>query len=87
MLIGYARVSTKDQDSALQEEAFLKAGAACIFIEKASGTKEDRPKLAKMPDMARKDDVISSGISIDWRVRSAISSKLRRQRKITATRL
>jgi DNA invertase Pin-like site-specific DNA recombinase len=63
MLIGYARVSTKDQDTALQEEALRKAGVERIFIEKASGAKEDRPELAKMLDMARKEDVI-----VVWRL-------------------
>jgi DNA invertase Pin-like site-specific DNA recombinase len=63
MLIGYARVSTKDQDTALQEDALRKAGVERIFIEKASGAKEDRPELAKMLDMARKDDVI-----VVWRL-------------------
>lgn len=58
MLIGYARVSTKDQDTALQEDALRKAGVERIFIEKASGAKEDRPELTKMLDMARKDDVV-----------------------------
>ncbi|MGA7324646.1 MAG: recombinase family protein [Rhodomicrobium sp.] len=59
MLIGYARVSTKDQDTALQEEALRKAGVARLFIEKASGTKEDRPELARMLDMAREGDTIT----------------------------
>ena len=36
MLIGYARVSTKDQDTALQEDALRKAGVERLFMEKAS---------------------------------------------------
>ena len=58
MLIGYARVSTKDQDTALQEDALRKAGVERIFIEKASGAREDRPELAKMLETTRQDDTI-----------------------------
>src|SRR5262249_37811650 len=59
MLLGYARVSTKDQDTALQEEALRKAGIELLFIEKASGAKEDRPELARMLDLAREGDTIT----------------------------
>jgi DNA invertase Pin-like site-specific DNA recombinase len=40
-LIGYARVSSTDQDLAVQREALGRAGAGVIFKEKASGTKRD----------------------------------------------
>ena len=63
MLIGYARVSTKDQDHALQLDALRKAGCERIFEETASGAKEDRPELAKTLDMARKDDTL-----VVWRL-------------------
>jgi DNA invertase Pin-like site-specific DNA recombinase len=59
MLIGYARVSTKDQDTALQEEALRKEGIERVFIETASGAKEDRPELARMLDLAREGDTIT----------------------------
>jgi DNA invertase Pin-like site-specific DNA recombinase len=59
MLLGYARVSTKDQDTALQEDALRKAGAERMFVEKASGAKEDRPELARMLDLAREGDTIT----------------------------
>jgi DNA invertase Pin-like site-specific DNA recombinase len=63
MLIGYARVSTRDQDTALQEDALRAAGCERLFIEKASGAKEDRPELAKMLEMAREGDTI-----VVWRL-------------------
>ena len=45
MLVGYARVSTQDQDTALQLEAMRAAGVVRVFEEKASGAKIDRPVL------------------------------------------
>jgi DNA invertase Pin-like site-specific DNA recombinase len=59
MLLGYCRVSTKDQDTALQEEALRKAGIERLFIDKASGVKEDLPELAPTQDLACKGSTIS----------------------------
>ena len=47
MLIGYARVSTQEQDTTLQIEALKLAGVQEIFEEKASGAKFNRPVLWK----------------------------------------
>src|SRR5258708_6406697 len=55
--IGYARVSTTDQDTALQVEALTKAGCTIIREEKASGTnKTGRQELATVLDFLRKGD-------------------------------
>jgi DNA invertase Pin-like site-specific DNA recombinase len=53
MLIGYARRSHESQDHALQIDALERAGCERIFIETASGTKVDRPELAKALAFAR----------------------------------
>lgn len=45
MLIGYARVSTQEQDDLVQIEALKKAGCELIFKEKVSSGRWDRPKL------------------------------------------
>ena len=52
MLIGYARVSTQDQNLELQREALSKAGCKKVFEDKVSGTRADRPGLAKTLEMA-----------------------------------
>ena len=44
MMIGYARVSTQDQNFELQAEASEKAGCKKIFDNKISGNKAERPK-------------------------------------------
>jgi DNA invertase Pin-like site-specific DNA recombinase len=58
-LFGYARVSTADQDLALQREALERAGANAIFEEKASGTKRDgRTELQKVLSVLGEGDAL-----------------------------
>lgn len=58
MLIGYARVSTQDQDTELQRVALVGAGCERTFEEKASGAQRDRPQLAAALNIARKGDTL-----------------------------
>src|SRR6266536_1678971 len=58
MLIGYARVSTTDQDTAIQVTALKAAGCERIYREKASGGRWDRPELHRLLDQLRKGDVV-----------------------------
>jgi DNA invertase Pin-like site-specific DNA recombinase len=58
MLVGYARVSTLDQKSALQTDALTAAGCARIFTEKASGAQRDRPELKAALDYIREGDTL-----------------------------
>ncbi|MBM4208063.1 MAG: recombinase family protein [Gammaproteobacteria bacterium] len=58
MLIGYARVSTQDQNLELQIDALTKAGCKKIFDDKISGSRADRPGLAKALEMLREDDTL-----------------------------
>lgn len=57
--IGYARVSTQDQDLALQSEALKKAGCDVVRAERKSGTSTDgRTELATVLEFIRKGDVL-----------------------------
>jgi len=58
-LIGYARVSTAEQDTALQVDALRKAGCERIFEDTASGAKTDRPGLADALAYLRDGDVLA----------------------------
>jgi DNA invertase Pin-like site-specific DNA recombinase len=58
MLLGYARVSTDDQDLALQRAALRQAGCRRIYEEKVSGATRARPQLARVLDHLRAQDVV-----------------------------
>jgi DNA invertase Pin-like site-specific DNA recombinase len=58
MLIGYARVSTEDQDLTLQRAALKKVGCKRVYEEKVTGAKRDRPQLVRMLDQLRAGDVV-----------------------------
>jgi len=56
MLIGYARVSTQDQNLELQREALSKAGCQKIYEDTISGSRAERPGLNKALEMLREGD-------------------------------
>jgi DNA invertase Pin-like site-specific DNA recombinase len=58
MLIGYARVSTQEQDNSAQIAALKAAGCKRIFEEKASAGRWDRPELHRLLDHLRAGDVL-----------------------------
>lgn len=58
MLLGYARVSTIDQNLALQRDALAEAGCGRIFTEQLSGAMTDRPALRDALEFARRGDTL-----------------------------
>ena len=58
MLIGYARVSTQDQNLELQREALRQAGCQKVFEDHVSGTRAERPGLTKAQEMLREGDML-----------------------------
>lgn len=68
-LIGYARVSTWDQNLALQVDALDAVGCVRIYEETASGTRADRPRLAEAVDALRPGDSL-----VTWRLDRASRS-------------
>ena len=64
MTLGYARVSTIDQNLDRQIDALNKYGVDILFNEKMSGTKKDRPELNKMIErMSPGDTVVIESLS------------------------
>jgi DNA invertase Pin-like site-specific DNA recombinase len=59
MLIGYARVSTTDQNLDLQTDALKTAACERIFTDTASGTKTDRPGLTEALKECRAGDTLA----------------------------
>lgn len=59
MIIGYARVSTQDQNPQLQLDALVKAGCEQVFHEKATGKFRDRPELTSCLRSMRKGDTLA----------------------------
>jgi DNA invertase Pin-like site-specific DNA recombinase len=60
MLVGYMRVSTAEQNLALQRDALLGAGVASerVYEDTCSGTVTDRPGLARALEVVREGDAL-----------------------------
>ena len=58
LLVGYARVSTQEQNLTLQHDALEAAGCERVFVEKASGAQRDRPELKAAIDYMRHGDTL-----------------------------
>jgi DNA invertase Pin-like site-specific DNA recombinase len=58
MRLGYARVSTLDQNLSLQRDALAEAGCEKVFIEQMSGAVTDRPALREALEYARSGDTL-----------------------------
>ncbi len=63
MLIGYARVSTHDQNLDLQQDSLYAAGCEKIFVDELSGANSARPGLHQAMDSLRAEDVL-----VVWRL-------------------
>lgn len=61
--LGYARVSTGEQDARLQHDALTAAGCYRIFTDTASGALQSRPELDKLMDQLRPGDTL-----VVWRL-------------------
>lgn len=59
LMLGYARVSTDDQDLTLQRDHLRAAGCNKLFAEKVSGARRARPELDRMLDHLRPGDVVT----------------------------
>ena len=62
-LIGYARISTTDQNTNLQADALTVLGCQKIFIDKISGTTAQRPELDKLKEQLGEGDTL-----VVWRL-------------------
>lgn len=62
-LLGYARVSTLEQNAALQRDALDAAGCWRVFTDHVSGVKESRPELDRLLEQARAGDTV-----VVWRL-------------------
>jgi DNA invertase Pin-like site-specific DNA recombinase len=63
MYIGYARVSTHEQNLALQQDALTQAGCQKIIVDRVSGTVAERPGLAQIKALLRAGDTL-----VVWRL-------------------
>lgn len=58
MVVGYVRISTKEQNTARQDELMKSMGITKIFTDKCSGKDTNRPKLHEMLEFVREGDTV-----------------------------
>ena len=58
MKVGYIRISTKEQNTARQDELMKKLGVEKIYTDRMSGKSTERPELHKMMDFVREGDTV-----------------------------
>lgn len=63
MLLGHARVSTLEQDEALQVDALREAGCERVFVDHATGMLDRRPELDRLLEQVR-----AGATSVVWRL-------------------
>jgi len=63
MLIGYARVSTYEQNLDLQKDALEKAGCEKLIVDQISGKLSERPGLERIMEVLREGDIL-----VVWRL-------------------
>jgi len=63
VLLGYARVSTAEQNADLQTDELTSAGCYEVFVDHASGVLDRRPELDKVLELLRPGDTL-----VVWRL-------------------
>lgn len=63
MIVGYARVSTMDQNLELQRDALRRAGCERVYEDHASGSATERPGWAQVSEVLRDGDTL-----VVWRL-------------------
>lgn len=59
MKVGYVRISTKEQNTARQDELMKSLGVEKVYTDKMSGKSQERPELQRMMDFVREGDSLT----------------------------
>ena len=59
MKVGYVRISTKEQNTARQDELMNTLGVEKVYTDRMSGKSKDRPELQRMMDFVREGDSVT----------------------------
>ena len=59
MKVGYVRISTKEQNTARQDELMKSLGVEKVYTDKMSGKSQERPELHRMMDFVREGDSLT----------------------------